>query len=291
MLTSSDCIPCMLEQALRMARRVNDDPWLHRKLLFAVMEHLPTLNFDRSPAELSFDCLRFASKYLGVADPYKDDKDAATAELLAIENDLRRDILAAEDPLRAAIAFSLAGNVGDLGTAGRDAGALRLAIDDYGQFHAALADARSVLYILDKAGEVVCDKLVIEQLHAPEITCVVRAAPIINDVTSEDIEPVGLGRLATIVDIGVEALGVPLNLCSADFRGLFGEADVVISRGQANLETLDDADREVFHILRARCEPLARHLAVPTAAAVLLRTPRGTEAGDPRKQETTTRRS
>ena len=264
------------------------------------MEHLPTLNFDRSPAELSFDCLRFASKYLGVADPYKDDKDAATAKLLAIENDLRRDILAAEDPLRAAIAFSLAGNVGDLRAAGRDAaeeqlgrdaGAIEFTIDDYEQFRAALADARSVLYILDKAGEVVCDKLVIEQIHAPEISCVVRAAPIINDVTWEDIEPVGLGRLATIVDIGVEALGVPLNLCSADFRGLFGEADVVISRGQANLETLDDADREVFHILRARCEPLAGHLAVPTAAAVLVRTPRGTGTGDPRKQETTTRRS
>ncbi len=53
----SDCIPCMLQQALRAARRATDDPWIHRKLLFAIMEHLPTLDFERSPAELSYDFL------------------------------------------------------------------------------------------------------------------------------------------------------------------------------------------------------------------------------------------
>jgi len=258
------------------------------------MERLPTINFDRTPAEVSFDCLRFANKHLGVADPFKKEKDLYTQKMHAIEDDMRRDILAAPDPLRAAIHFALAGNMIDLGIVetdhvegelARDAANLELAIDHYELLRAALAEARSVLYLLDNAGEVICDKLVIEQLHVPEITCVVRAAPIINDVTRDDIDGVGLERLAKIVDIGADVLGVPLGLCSAEFRDLFASADVVISKGQANFETLDTAEREIFHILRAKCEHMASYLGVARGAAVLVRTPRQSDSDGPESSE------
>lgn len=283
MHASADCLPCVLRQTLLAARRVTEDPWLHRKLLFAVMESLPSFQFDRTPAELSYECLRFASKYLGVADPFRDDKARFTAKMLAAESRMRQEILAAADPLLAAVRFALAGNVIDLGILdnsrvdeelARDAHALDLALDDTAALRAALDGARSVLYLLDNAGEIVCDKLLIEQFHLPQVTCVVRKAPIINDVTREDAEAVGLGRLAKIVDIGVEALGVPLSRCSAEFRRLFADVDVVISKGQANFETLDDADRAVFHILRAKCDTIAAYLGVSRGAAVVVRTPR-----------------
>ncbi|MFP4056278.1 MAG: damage-control phosphatase ARMT1 family protein [Candidatus Brocadiia bacterium] len=293
MQAAAECIPCVLSQALAAARRVTDDPWLHRKLLFALMEHLPRMNFDRTPAEVSFDAMGFVAKYLGVADPFKEDKALHTARMLEAEQDMRRDILAADDPLRAAIQFALAGNMMDLGVLqaepierelARDARDLCLAIDDYMALRHALAQARTLLYLLDNAGEVVCDKLVVELLEVPEVTCVVRAAPIINDVTREDIEPVGLGRLAEIVDVGAETLGVPLSHCSAGFRERFAAADVVISKGQANFETLDEADRDVFHILRAKCRHVARHLGVPRGAPVLVRTPREAPDHDDRSE-------
>lgn len=283
MEAAADCIPCVLRQALAAARRVNGDPWLHRKLLFAVMEHLSELNFDRTPAELSYDTLRFVGRYLGVADPFAEEKRLYNEKMLAIENDMREDVRAAADPLRAAIQFALAGNMIDLGIIdvdhveeelARDAAALEVAIDDYPLLREALDGARSVLYLLDNAGEVVCDKLVIEQLGVHDITCAVRKAPIINDVTREDVEAVGLDRLARIVDVGADALGVPLSLCSAEFRGLFAKADVVVAKGQANFETLDDCDREIFHILRAKCDHMAAYLGVRRGAACIVRTPR-----------------
>lgn len=283
MQASADCIPCVLRQALSAARRVTDDPWLHRKLLFAVMEKLPELNFDRSPAEVSYDTLRFAAKYLGVADPFKDDKALHNEKMLAIENDMREAVRAAPDPLRQALLFALAGNMIDLGILDpqnveaqlfREARTLDPAIDDYQALRAALRGARSVLYLLDNAGEVVCDKLVIEQLGVHDITCAVRRSPIINDVTRRDVEAVGLDRLAKIVDVGADALGVPLNLCSAEFRDLFADADVVLAKGQANFETLDEAPRPIFHVLRAKCDHMADYLGVPRDAAVIVRTPR-----------------
>jgi hypothetical protein len=272
----------MLQQALRVARRATDDPWIHRKLLFAIMEHLPTLDFERSPAELSYDCLRFATKYLGVPDPYQEEKERYTQEMLAIEHDMRRRILEADDPLRMAILYALAGNMIDLGIVSetqveaeldRDAAELELAVDDYGKLRDALANARSAMYILDNAGEVVCDKLVIEQLDVQDVTCVVRKAPIINDVTRDDIEAVGLERLGKIVDPGVEAMGVPLTLCSPEFRKQFANADVVIAKGQANFETLEEADRPVFHLLRAKCAHIAKFFDCAQGAALLVQTP------------------
>ncbi|MFW6162875.1 MAG: damage-control phosphatase ARMT1 family protein [Planctomycetota bacterium] len=290
MQASADCIPCVLRQALSAARRVTDDPWLQRKLLFAVMEKLPALNFDRSPAEVSYDTLRFAAKYLGVADPFQGDKTLHNEKMAAIENDMREAVRAADDPLRQALLFALAGNIIDLGILDpqdiearlfRDARTLEPAIDDYEALRAALRGARSVLYLLDNAGEVVCDKLVIEQLGVHDITCVVRRSPIINDVTRKDVQAVGLERLAKIVDIGADALGVPLNLCSAEFRETFAGADVVLAKGQANFETLDEAPRPVFHVLRAKCAHMADHLDVPPGAAVIVRTPREEDTESP----------
>ena len=315
MRAAADCLPCVLRQTLLAARRVTDDPWLHRKLLFAVMEHLPSVDFERTPAEISYSASRFASKYLGVADPFRADKALFTERMLAVENDMRREILGATDPLMAALRFALAGNMIDLGIfengaveeeLARDAAELALGIDDYPALREALAGARSVLYLLDNAGEIVCDKLVIEQLAAGNqplpnrqfgerpaagrrvpgitqpgaaITCVVRKSPIINDVTREDAETVGLARLGRIIDIGVDALGVPLSHCSAEFREIFDAADVVISKGQANFETLDEAEREIFHILRAKCDHIAGCLGVSRGAAVIVRTPRAGRTG------------
>jgi len=284
----------VLRQALNTARRVNDDPWYHRKVVMAVMEYMQTLNFDRSPAEVSFDCLRFANKFIGVADPFAEDKKGQTERMLAIEGQMREHILESDDPLLTAIRYALAGNIIDLGIVTpeqaeaaleEDAREMALAIDDTPALREALASARTVLYLLDNAGEVVCDKLVIEQLEAPEVTCVVRAAPIINDVTREDIKGLDLGRFAKIIDIGVPALGAPLSLCSAEFREVFAKSDVVIAKGQANFETLDETDREVFHVLRAKCDHLAAHFGVPRYSALVVRTPReGDEEEEPDAQ-------
>ena len=103
------------------------------------------------------------------------------------------------------------------------------------------------------------------------MTAVVRAAPVLSDVTREDAEAVGLSEIAEIIDPGAPMLGVVLGLASDVFIKAFEAADVVVSKGQANFETLAGSEREIFHILRVKCECMAEFLGVEDGQAVLYR--------------------
>ena len=219
-------------------RRITEDPWLHRKVLNEIMSQLQAEDFEKSAAEIASEALRTAYKTLGVTDPFKADKLAQNREAMLMEDKLRDLVEAAEDRLKAGLKLAATGNLLDLSLADSYnlketvEGAIlqQFRIDDYDEFVADLAAARTILYILDNAGEIVFDKLLIKLLAAmgKEITCVVRKSPMLNDATAEDAEMVTLSGLAEIIDTGTETIGVPLNLCSTEFRERFEKADLII---------------------------------------------------------------
>src|SRR5438876_10935398 len=103
----------MLRQVLNTARKVNDDPWLHRKVLNEIMQHLARADFDRSPAELVSEVERMAHRPLGAANPFAEDKRTHTAGALALEERLREAIAKAPDPLHAALKVAAGANALD----------------------------------------------------------------------------------------------------------------------------------------------------------------------------------
>ena len=66
-------------------------------------------------------------------------------------------------------------------------------------------------------------------------------------------------------------LGVLLSQASEAFVKAFEAADVVVSKGQANFETLAGCERDIFHILRVKCECIADFLGVKEGDAILYR--------------------
>lgn len=274
-----DCIPCSLRQVLSCARRVSDDEWFHGKVVKEVMAKISEIDLARSPAEVSFEALSQAMKLFGGQDPFAADKRKSNEQMAELLPDLRRRIAGSSDPVGLAAKLAIAGNIIDLGiipgvdAEGEIASAIEapLAIDDRAAFRDAVRAARTVLYLLDNAGEIVLDRLLIEQFKRKEVTCLVRASPILNDVTAADAEAVGITEIARVVDPGTPMLGLVLNHASAEVGELFATADVVISKGQANFETLAGAEREVFFLLRAKCPVVARALGVEVGAAVLKR--------------------
>ena len=281
MKAAPDCIPCMLRQVLNTARKVNDDPWLHRKVLNEIMTHLAKADFDRSPAELVSEVERLAQRPLGTTRPFADDKKSHTASARALEARLREAIAKAPDPLHAALKVSGGANVLDasiFGPVDLQAGIERVlkggfAIDDYLDFQEDLAKAKSVLFLCDSAGETVADKLLIERLTAAgkTTTYVVRRSAILNDATREDAEAAGIADVAPIADTGSEAMGASLSLASQEFRTRFEEADLVLAKGAANFETLDGEPKTKYFLVSVKCSVVARHFGVSVGDAVFIK--------------------
>lgn len=277
-----DCIPCILRQVLNTARKIADDPWLHRKVLNEVMQHLQRADFDRSPAEVVTEAERIAGRALGSTNPFAQDKAAHTNTARALEPKLRDLIAKAADPLHMAVKVAGAGNAldahilqnVDLQAAVERVVELGFAIDDYLDFKADLEKAKTVLYLLDSAGEAVLDRLLVERLLelGKAVTCVVRKAPVLNDATREDAEAAGLAPLVPVVDAGTDVMGVPLSLTSSEFRTRFEQTDLIVAKGAANYETLEGGARKaVYFLVTAKCPVVARHFGVSIGDAIFLR--------------------
>ncbi|MDR3089006.1 MAG: ARMT1-like domain-containing protein [Desulfobulbaceae bacterium] len=274
MKTDADCLPCYLRQALQTARLAGADEKTARGVVLAVAALLPTLTEGRTPPENSMAVYAKITELTGVADPYQAIKAASNREALTAVAALRPLLDQVENPLFLAIRFAIAGNIIDYGAAARfDVEAafrrcreLPLAVDDGGPLMAriqALRDDEEVLYLCDNAGEIVYDRLLLEQIAKTKcrMAAVVKAGPIINDALVADAHVAGLGQYAEIIDNGAVCPGTPLALCSPDFRRRFARAALVIAKGQGNFESLSEGEREIFFLLTIKCSVVGTHLA------------------------------
>jgi len=281
MQTYLDCIPCLLTQALKAARAVTDDEDTHRRVLNAVAGMVPQLSLGLSPPEITQYGYRLIYQITGSSDPFHQAKVEANRAVLALYPHLKEVIAGAEDPLLTACKLAIAGNSIDLATnfGQMDIGDIietalvsPLAVNGYQRFLSSISSARRILYLGDNAGEIVFDRLLIEEMRRVrelDIDFVVRERPIINDATRDDAVAVGMDRVARIVSNGSDAPATILSQCSPEMLGLFYAADVIIAKGQGNYESLDAEPANIFFFLRAKCPIVAGLLGVNVGDAVL----------------------
>jgi hypothetical protein len=277
-----DCIPCIIAHVLKVAQNVTPDDWLARKVILETMDLLKDADFDRTPAEIAYDCLHLTARTLGTSDPFKEEKKQANEAALAIIGDARKVALETkDDPLFTLLRLAAAANLLDTGilsTATPEdvillTSKMDFEVNNYSAFKKDLKPAKSILYILDNAGEIVFDKLVVESLvqTGKKVTAVVRKSPILNDALREDAQLTTMDALCKIMDTGSDSLGVILSLSSAQFREAFDDADVIISKGQANFETLEGTRKNIYFLMSVKCDVVANHLGVSKGDLVLLK--------------------
>jgi len=117
----------------------------------------------------------------------------------------------------------------------------------------------------------VFDRMLIERLPRENITFVVRGEPIINDATMQDAIETGMADLVPVIDNGSDAPGTILSDCSPEFRERFARADLIISKGQGNYETLSEEDRPIFYLLKVKCPVIAQDIGEPVGTLILRR--------------------
>ena len=274
--TYLDCYPCFLRQALDAARYAGADDAQQQVVLDRVLETLRQIEPGATPPEIGDRVHRLVRQVVGRGDPYREAKAASTRQALALYPRLKELVQGAEDPFDIAVRLSIAGNIMDAarfqecdlwGTVERVL-AQPFAVDDGAALRAALAEANTVLYLADNAGETVFDRVLIETLDVPVIYAV-KGGPTLNDATREDALAAGLDRVAEIVSTGSDAPGTVLARCAEEFHRLYEQAELVIAKGQANYETLSEEGPKVFFLLQVKCPVIARDAGVPVGSIVL----------------------
>ena len=281
MKTFFDCIPCFLRQALDSVRRVTDDEAIHERLLREVLRAAGEMDLRRSPPEMGQYVHRLLRQLTGRSDPYRAVKDRFNRVALEIYPQLKAHVEHSANPVETAVRLAIAGNVIDLGVYSRlEERTVHEAIDhaliapiegDVAAFGRAMSAARDILYLADNAGEIVFDRLLIEQLGPESVTVAVKGFPVINDATMDDAEAAGLTELVEVIDNGSDAPGTILDDCTEAFRRRFDQADLVLAKGQGNYETLSAAERDIFFLLKAKCPVIARDLGCQVGSLLVRR--------------------
>jgi uncharacterized protein with ATP-grasp and redox domains len=226
---------------------------------------------SQTPPAIGQQIHRLIRNLVDQDDPYHGIKKQFNELALKLYPELRKQILGSDARLETAVRLAIAGNIIDFGiNSSIDESELHKAVNEsltadfdskhVQSFEDAVEQAQEILYLADNAGEIVFDRLLIEQLPCEKITVVVKGKAVINDATMEDADFVGLTRIVEVIDNGSDAPGTILESCSRRFRDRFENADLLIAKGQGNYETLSDVDKNIFFILRAKCPVIAKDL-------------------------------
>ena len=221
----------------------------------------------------------------GAADGYSEVKRRYNDLVLGMEAGLRARIEAAAEPLAAALAFARVGNYIDFGAMDDVDEATFLALFDaaaqredeaevYARFLAACEKGERFLLIADNCGEIVLDRLFLEQLRwrFPQLRLqvLVRGAEVLNDVTPADAVYAGIDRVAEIVSNGAAIAGTVYEMLPEDARRALDEADVIYSKGQGNYESLSGQGRHIFYAFLCKCDLFTRRFGVPLYTGMLV---------------------
>ena len=199
--------------------------------------------------------------------------------------EIRAKVNAAEDPLFAAIRFSILGNYLDFSALYGEVSfdkldemldkALEMPLDEacYEKLRNDLSKGRKLLYLTDNAGEIGFDRILGEVIHEQypnlEITFCVRGAPVLNDATRADAAFMGIPF--PVIDNGTELCGTDLDLLGKEAKKAMNEADVIIAKGMGNTETLYGCGYPIYYAFLVKCPRFETVFGKPRMTPMLVR--------------------
>ncbi len=284
MKVTAECIPCYLTQCIKAMEQAKVPKDRQDGHLTALLAEVAKLDTGLTPAENSTLILHQLVGRLGGQDLFAEAKNESNR--LASEQlpRLSRILKDSSNPLYTALQFAVAGNVVDLGLfedydldkAINDVLKNDFARSDYRDFLVRLDQVEVVLIIGDNSGEIVFDRLLAEELLAlnKQVVYAVKGGFILNDATREDARQAGLDKLVRVVDSGCNFLGTIEGKCSKEFLDILSQADLIISKGQANYESLEGtplAGDNTYFLLKAKCPVVAESLKVKYGELVFIK--------------------
>ena len=265
-----------MRQAMEATRMATEDEAIHEKTMKEVLTGLHESAFNLTPPEIANMIHRTVRRTTGVDDPYGGVKKECNDLVLGIYPRLKTMLDESDDRLLTAVKLTIAGNIIDYGVSAEfnveetidKVFKSDFAINDYNIFQEKLDNAKRILYLGDNAGEIVFDRLLLEELDDKKIVFVVKGGPIINDATVEDARYAGLDAVSELDIVSNGDPGTGPDRSSREFISRIKNSDLVISKGQGNYEALSDVGN-IFFLFMVKCPVIARDVGVGVGSIVL----------------------
>ncbi len=281
---ASDCLPCILGVT---AGQIPQDAPEEKKFRFLQEVYALMSRAERtlSPPEVMRDVQALLRETFGRTEDFAAVKSFFNQKLLGYTEQIREGIRQADDPLLRAVQYSMCGNYIDLGTPGAvteeelerilsESERIAVPKKTWARLREELAHTRDLVYLLDNCGEIVLDKILMEEMKREfsglRITAIVRGAEVLNDVTWEDAEEVQLYEAAEVLSSGSDVPGTRLETLSGEAREKMLASGLIWSKGQGNFECLNGCGLNVYYFFLCKCPLFAERFGVPLYAGLVL---------------------
>jgi uncharacterized protein with ATP-grasp and redox domains len=273
-----------------MQSRLSLDETRFRALYSEILE-IPALrgrNWEVTSPEVIEDVMNILMRNVDQEDPFYPEKSGQNNRILEKYDDFKNYIHKAADPLYTAARLAILGNSIDSMMSSLSSDFEELITEKleaplpetaFSTFQRQLENSRFIVYFCDNAGEIVFDRLFIETIkerYHPEIISIVRSNSTLNDATLKEAQSVGLKDITTVAENGIDGPlpGTILRRCSDQVRQWVDQADLIISKGGGNFDTLEEETellkrKNVTFMLLSKCRPYLAYFGVARYLPIL----------------------
>lgn len=286
-----NCKECDINQIKKVCSILSLDKMKEKELDEEVEDYLKTVDMSKCNPEVMGEIWNIMSEIIDDNNPYREIKKYYNEEVMKIVPDVLKLIENGENRLETALKISICGNLIDFAAKHEfnldmllkkieEVSAGKLVINDSQNMFEQLNDSDTLLYLGDNCGEIVLDKVFIEEIKRSNpylrVFYGVRGKAIVNDVTIDDAEMVHMNECAEVISNGDGGLGTVLKNTSTDFKRIYDMADIVICKGQGNYESLLSSDKEnLYFLFMAKCENVTQPLNIPDMSIICLKNRKG----------------
>ena len=274
---NSHCVDCLMGKHLKAARERGDAQTAYAYAK-AIMQLFLNAEEDASSSRLGARINHLCAEYYDVpADQFRAEKEYSNQFVLQRLDGIRQQIRQSDDPVLTALQYAILGNYIDFSALGKSVSfehldQMLLHPEDfafdlayYESFCKDLDKANSLLYITDNAGELGFDWLLADELMRRwpdlKITFCVRGMPVYNDATKEDYDFMGIPY--PVISNGSDIAGTDLKYINQKTLDALNGADVIISKGMGNVETLYGEGYPVYFAFLVKCKRIAEVFGKP----------------------------
>lgn len=284
MKVSAECMHCLVKRQADNIRKYPDEEKKAEYLGKVLGIIANGAAEEPAPVLLSY-IGRLHEAYFGKPFSFEELKKGYNAMLMEKEEEIRQKIGRAEDPLALALRFAQIGNFIDFGAMDsvddaklmeflEQAETLPLSENTYQNVTEDMKSAKKLVFLTDNCGEIVLDKLLLETIAKvyPHLECtiIVRGEPVLNDATMEDALQVGIEACGKVIPNGTNIAGTYIPWISAEARQVMEEADMLISKGQGNFESLHGCGLNIYYLFLCKCQWFMERFGLPQYSGVFI---------------------